>query len=367
MQAFAALVLVVSVQGGPGKWQAEGAGVDMLLALPAAAPATPSLRGVKPDVPRLFVRCRDQKLQLGIDGVQLSVDEVTLRFDREPPQTMVLEKKMVRLGNLLHDKWRTEPGLYFGKPNEALAAFLRHRRLLIRMTPSGSGSIETVFELDGLDALLTGFEQACHVERPVPRPAPGTIAEAAPALPPPSPASLDVQRFGQWEARRSVSPLDDRPIVLLSLESETKVNEATKQPLRPTLILRCRERTAETYLHFGSVGLPLSRYVGNLGFLRVRASVDGGAPTEWALSLSTDRRAAFLGAAPQTLKRLLASHQLRLDFGPEKRKDYDAWMPDGHAVFELSGLADASRAFFEACPIELGKVKVKDGLGPLQE
>ena len=101
-------------------------------------------------------------------------------------------------------------------------------------------------------------------------------------------------------------------------------------------------------------------------YLVVRASADGGAQDkEWWLAPSTDKRAYFFSSTPQLLKRLLASQELRLAYRPRKHPEEYPWMPKGEAVFSLAGLDRASDAFLNACPIDLAKVKVKDGLAKL--
>lgn len=153
------------------------------------------------------------------------------------------------------------------------------------------------------------------------------------------------------------SKLDDRPIVVLSLP-EAK-GSSSSRPV--SLVLRCREKETEAFLSFD---LPLFGPRGS--YLVVRASADGGAEDEeWWLARSTDGKAYFFGSTPQLLKRLLAAQQIRLAYRPRKRPENHAWMPEGQAVFILAGLDRASKAFLDACPIDMAKVKVKDGLAKL--
>jgi hypothetical protein len=149
--------------------------------------------------------------------------------------------------------------------------------------------------------------------------------------------------------------LDDRAVVVLSQTAEAEV-PTWFRPVRPTLVLRCREESLEAFLDFGG-----SWFRGS-GRLIVRASADGDKVKEWRLAPSTNRRSFFHWSGPQLLKRLLASQQLTLMLGPKKRRDDHAWMPEGELVFKREGLEEASRALIEACEIRLEKVKVKDGL-----
>lgn len=156
----------------------------------------------------------------------------------------------------------------------------------------------------------------------------------------------------------TTSKIDDLPIVLLSLP---QAKGASGSP-STSLVLRCREKQTEAFLSFD---LPLFGAAQG-AHLVVRASADGGVQDkEWWLAPSTDKRAYFFGSTPQLLKRLLASRELRLAYRPRKHPEKHGWMPKGEAVFNLAGLDRASKVFLDACPIDLAKVKVKDGLAKL--
>jgi hypothetical protein len=346
-----------------GEWVVEGTGAEMALVLAADRPiAGAGLLG-KQTIPKLALRCHEGRPRLALDDVDLAEPggpvrqpEVTLRFDRDEARTENLGYELAprELKDTLLDRNRRRlAGYFFHNPEKEVAAILGHHRLLIRLYPEGGGSQNADFSLAGLEELLPDFERACGMNKPFPRPS-APLAEL-PASPPSASASPGLVQHGAWELSESVSRLDDRAVVVLSQTSEAKVR--TKYASVPvTLVLRCREEKAEAYFHFG--GATLVGY----GGLIVQVSADGDKVKPWSLAPSTDYRSFFHWSAPQLLKRLLASRQLKLVMGPRKRHDADAWMGEGEVVFKTDGLEEASRPFIEACDIRVEKIKVKDGL-----
>jgi hypothetical protein len=235
--------------------------------------------------------------------------------------------------------------------------------MLVHLTPAKRPSQDVTFDLPKLEPQLGAFEQACDLKEPIERSSVAALPpSAAPPKAPPAksakPAAPGLQKFGEWRQSIATSKIDDRPIVLLSLP-EAKGSSSSK-PV--SLVLRCREQETEAFLSFD---IPLFGPRG--AYLVARASADGGAEDEeWWLAPSTDGKAYFFGSAASLLKRLLASQKLTLAYRPRKRPENHAWMPQGTSVFTLAGLDRASKAFLDACPIDMAKVKVKDGLAKLQ-
>jgi hypothetical protein len=341
------------------RWTASGSGPDATLTLEAEAAARltlpPAEGGTKP---KLLLKCHDRKPMLGVFIGPLNEDVATVRFDSEPAFKVGLHSR-VKWGRLWMTATVIDPGtMFFDKPERMVALLLHHRRLLVRVTPASRPAQEVTFDLPALEPQLAAFEKACDLKEPIERPSPAAAPRAAPPSRPAVSKAPSLQKFGSWSQSVTTSKIDDLPVVVLSLP---QAKGASGSP-STSLVLRCREKQAEAFLSFG---LPL--FAAPRGsYLVVRASADGGAQDkEWWLAPSTDKRAYFFGSTPQLLKRLLASRELRLAYRPRKRPENHAWMPKGEAMFALAGLDRASKAFLDACPIDLAKVKVKDGLAKL--
>lgn len=352
--------LVLAALGAPPahsqtEWKASGSGADMTLTLESQATASLDVRtGKSVTRPKLILKCHDHKPMVGIFIGSLNQPSATVRFDREPAFKADLHNR-TKWGKLWMTSTVIDPETkFFAGPAEIAAAFLRHKTMLVRVTPANRPSQEVTFELPELLPQLAAFEQACGLEKPIERPSVAAAATQPAAAPAAAPA---IEKFGEWRQSLAASKLDDRPIVLLSLPQANE-SSLTKSA---SLVLRCREKTTDAFLSFG---FPLFGARG--AYLAVRASADGGPEAkEWWLSPSTDGVVYFFGSAPQLLKRLLASRELKLAYRPKKRPENYTWMPQGEAVFTLAGLDQASKPYLEACPVDMAKVKVKDGLPPL--
>jgi hypothetical protein len=357
---LALAALAVPAASPKNTWKASGSGTDMTLTLEAQATAALSIRStLGPTRPKLVLKCHDRKPMVGVFIGSLDENAATVRFDREPAFRIGLYNRL-KWGKLWMTSTIIDPEtLFFDRPKQVAASLTRHRRMLVRVTPAFRPAQEVTFELPDLEPLLPAFEKECDLKEPIERSS--AAAAAPPPAPPPSrsakPPAPALQTFGGWRQSVTTSKIDDLPIILLSLP-QTKGSSASRPA---SLVLRCREKEAEAFLKFD---LPLFGPRG--GYLVVRASVDGGTQVEeWWLAPSTEGRAYFFGSAPQLLKRLLASHELRLAYRPRKHPESYTWMPQGESVFSLAGIDRASKAYLDACPIDLAKVKVKDGLAKI--
>ena len=359
IEGFAILLALVAPAASPStKWVVSGSGPDMAVTLGAQKTTPPPL---VQGVPRLVLSCREQKAEVAI-VLAPGRTPTTLRFDRETAIAARAHQR-TKFGGL----FSTQPKVvdpdtfYFDKTAEIVSSLLSHQSLLVRSISYGGPVKDSTFGLAGLEPHLAAFEQACGLKQPLPRPAIASGASGSKTVTPvtpPTPAALPVERVGEWKVSRPISPLDDQPIVLLSLAAPPTGSAPASS--RATLVLRCRAGEAEAFLDFDWAIPRLSP-----NYLAVQASVDGGKHKEWWLYPSSGGRAYFFGSGPQLLKRLLASKEFRLSLGPKKRRGSDSWMPEGELVYSLAGLDRASRAFLEKCPVNLSQVKVKDGLGPL--
>jgi hypothetical protein len=285
----------------------------------------------------------------------LNENVATVRFDREPAFRIGVYN-WVKWSKLWMKSTTIDPGtVFFFKPEQMVASLLivacSSADTVARAGPGGDSTSRPRTRPASI---------ACDLKEPIERAvqAPASPPRSAPAARPAAPVAPPLQTFGEWTQSVMTSKVDDLPIVVLSLP---QARGAAASRLA-SLVFRCREKQTEAFLSFD---LPLSAAQQG-AYLVVRASVDGGAQDkEWWLAPSTDNRAYFFGSAPQLLKRLLASQELRLAYRPRKRPENYEWMPKGEAVFKLAGLDRASRAFLDVCPIDLAKVKVKDGLAKL--
>lgn len=334
-------------------WKTSGSGTDTTLTLEAQAAPIGTLRAASRT--QLTLKCHERKPMVGLLIGPLDRSSATVRFDREPAFEADLRPR-TKWGKLWMTTTVIDPDTkFFDKPGEIAAALLAHSSMLVKVTPSNSPSREVTFDLQGLLPQLAAFEAACDLERPIERPS--AVAAPAASAPVATAAAKPVfGRFGEWAQSITRSKIDDRPIVLISLQ-QAKASTASRSA---SLVFRCRENTTEAFLSYG-FGLGSKR-----AYLAVRPSTDGSPEgKEWWLAPSTDGVVYFFDSAPKLLKRLLASRELRLAYRPKKRPENYAWMPQGEAVFALTGLDEAAKAYLDACPIDLAKLKLKDGLPPI--
>jgi hypothetical protein len=364
---WAATVVPLGAQPSSSGWALSGSGTDTTVSLDSdtvirlslAEPGSGGMFGR--GRPRLVLSCRDHKLALGVVVGRLA-SGMTLRFGSEPAFNPRVSQRTKFGGLLSNSRKVVEPDtLYFDKPAEIVASFLRHRQLLLRLTPTAAPAQETTFSLAGLEAQIAPFEQACGLEEPLPRPQVAATDRAQVVTPEPAPARPGAaeERIGDWTVNRATSRVDDRPIVILAQAARTSAGAAFPPSARaPTLVLRCRERALTAFLSF-------QRPLFASSSLEAQVTVDDAKPQRWWFSSSTDGQAYFFNSAPQLLKRLMASRELRLRLGPEKRKEADRWIPEVEAVYGMAGLDKAGAALLEACPLDLSRVKVKDGFAAL--
>lgn len=332
-------------------WVVSGTGAEMTVAVSADKPIATSM-SAKESRPQITLLCHDKKPWLALSIGALNTASTTLRFDRDAAIQAPVHHQ-TKFSWFSNDRKVVDPNIYyFDKPERLVTQLLGHQTLLLRVTPNDRPSQETTFPLAGLDAHITAFESGCGLEKPFERPS--VVAASAAPTAKPSATAATTEKLGEWRVTKTTSTIDDRPIVLLRL------SPTPPAPSRVSLLLRCREKTADAYLGFERplIAPPHAP-------LTIQASVDGGTAKEWVLSPSTDGKSFFFGSGPPLLKRLLAAKQFKFAFGAAKRRPGDSWIPEGEAVFALAGLDQASKPFLEACALDLASVKVKDGLGPL--
>lgn len=115
---------------------------------------------------------------------------------------------------------------------------------------------------------------------------------------------------GKWEMTVSRSPMDDRPIIALTLNSEAPINVWLKT-VRPSLILRCKERVLDTYVTTDS---PANVEYGGGHTVRLRFDADSPKQENWPQA--TDHQALFAPEPEVFLSRLRSTDQLTFQFTP---------------------------------------------------
>lgn len=137
----------------------------------------------------------------------------------------------------------------------------------------------------------------------------------------------------EWRVSESTNPLDDSPMVTLSLDASGPSPSGFRST--PTLIVRCRSKETDLYVNWDAyVGLDESTVTTRIG----RAPA-----TKKAWSISTDNKATFYPGSPVTfIKELLAADTLIAATTPYNESPVTA-------VFRLTGLAEKIQPLRTAC------------------
>jgi hypothetical protein len=142
-------------------------------------------------------------------------------------------------------------------------------------------------------------------------------------------------RSGQWEISRSVSPLDDTPLVKISLNAENEL-VGSLGTYRPWLALRCKEKTVDIFVVTGMVGAG--------GETRVRYRIDKAATVDSVWENSTDDKAIFYpGPTEEFIEHLIAGERMYFEVHPYRSSPTAA-------SFDLRGLSDLVPDLRSACP-----------------
>lgn len=149
---------------------------------------------------------------------------------------------------------------------------------------------------------------------------------------------LEQKRSGKWSVSESRSEFDDSPTVVLALEGERPIEGWLTDPVLPTLILRCQEGKTESYVV--SKMRPISAAGRDSATVRLR--FDGSPPVENPSSVSTDGEAMFLANAIGTIRTMIGSERMLLQFTPFNGSPQTT-------EFDLRGLADVIGPLQDAC------------------
>ena len=340
-----ALLLAASAATAESQWKRSGAGPALELSLPSttAEPPSRSQWSIKP-LSEVLIRCRDHKPQVGLAPGSLAGEKsgstVKVRFDQEQARDYVVTSE-----NLTKDFLAGEIN-HFANPRAVIEALLAHRSMLVRYTANGGQSKEAAFDLSGLDVAIGDFEQACGIAKPFARSSPNGAPRAAEPRADPQAASPAANvSVGKWSIRQETSKFDDRKTIIVTLEADQPwiVRGKYSYPDKPTLVLRCREGVAEAYIVQEKLFSTSQRSIG------VKLQFDATSPQSAELGLSEDGKVLFFAKASDLVKKMVGARRMAITFKPAK----DDPLPEGDAVFDLTGVDRALDSWLQACPMKL--------------
>lgn len=139
--------------------------------------------------------------------------------------------------------------------------------------------------------------------------------------------------LGKWEIDKSLSPIDDSPIVVLRLPSD----ESTANPFKTSfLIIRCRGNKTEVYIAWGE-------YIGSRGKFQVITRFDKEKAEKRTWDISSEGKATFYSGKHINLIRKMMKHEKL--FAQVQRFNGTTT----EAMFDLTGLSEAIQPICEAC------------------
>lgn len=140
--------------------------------------------------------------------------------------------------------------------------------------------------------------------------------------------------IGTWKVSTETSPIDDSKNVYLMLEAQESI-PGLIGTVRPTLVVRCKERKTEAYIIWGV-------YLG-LEETNVLTRLDEEKATSTTWNISTDNKATFYrGSEIQWLRQLLPHRKLLAQVTPYGESPT-------MVTFMLTGMTQAMRPLQEAC------------------
>jgi type VI secretion system protein VasI len=154
------------------------------------------------------------------------------------------------------------------------------------------------------------------------------------------PAGEDVPAR-DWRTWSSQSPIDDSTNVFLNREAENRISRRLGDPVRPDLLLRCKENKTEAYI---TLKVRPDREYGRYGssYANVTLRFDDEPAFREKMSLSTDGEAIFFPRPISYIKRMANHDQLLLQFTPSSSSPQIV-------TFDLTGLSAKLPALRGAC------------------
>ncbi len=133
------------------------------------------------------------------------------------------------------------------------------------------------------------------------------------ALSAPTPPVATPPRSRGWEVRERTSPMDDTKTLTLSVDANEEVDGWPSQRVRPTLLVRCKERSTDVYV---SIGVSVQSAYGAIDASDVRVRLDSARVEEQRWDESTDNQALFAPNAIRFARRLVKAQKLTFQFTP---------------------------------------------------
>jgi type VI secretion system protein VasI len=143
---------------------------------------------------------------------------------------------------------------------------------------------------------------------------------------------------GKWITNNDASSFDDSKTITLMLDAENDI-EGLSGSVRPSLIVRCQERTKDVYVY---TGMAPDVESGNLDGATVRTRFDKDPATSENTGQSTSNDSLFFLNAEATIADLLKHELLVFGFTPFSSSPVEA-------TFDLRGLSEAIKPLNEAC------------------
>ncbi len=139
-------------------------------------------------------------------------------------------------------------------------------------------------------------------------------------------------RAGKWQTSRSTSPMDDQPVVALSLKAETPITGWPEKRHTPTLMIRYKEGKLVAYVVTG-----FTPNVEDIDTATATLRYDSDKAVNIRMDKSTDGEALFWQKPEQAVRRMASAQQLVFRFTPFNSSP-------ATTTFDLTGLSDAMTA-----------------------
>lgn len=138
---------------------------------------------------------------------------------------------------------------------------------------------------------------------------------------------------GRWDERKSISPMDDSPTVVLSLESSDRIGSGFKSE-RPTLVIRCQENQTTAYINWQT-------FI-SVTDTEITTRIDSDLAQSSLWSVSSNYKATLSPKSIPFIKSMLNKESLIVRVTPFNDNSYTV-------KFDITGLDNAIKPVRETC------------------
>ena len=150
-----------------------------------------------------------------------------------------------------------------------------------------------------------------------------------------------------WHVNRTVSPMDDSKILILSVSADRPITVWGNKEYTPQLVIRCKEYKISLFVLTGS---PPEPEYGKYNEVTVRYRLDKKPPEHDIWGVSTDKKGLVISDSALTLAMILRMSDVNVktftfEFTPFHSSPVTS-------TFKMEGLNDYYDEFMKACPVD---------------